>query len=155
MNDVGKFLRNHGSNILTVVIGFFTLLTLFSMLGINFNPSLNKQVQKVVTIESLENNDNGNGNGNGNGNSADTGALGSIDQPNSICKSTDIHAIHQDCTKLTNNNCTSVSCCVLLNGNKCVGGNKFGPTYHSEDGKDHDINYYKYKGGCRGNCPTN
>ena len=32
MNDIGLFLRENGSSILIVIIGFFTLLTLFSML---------------------------------------------------------------------------------------------------------------------------
>jgi hypothetical protein len=62
---------------------------------------------------------------------------------------------NKSCKKLTKDNCTTVGCCVLLNGEKCVGGNESGPTYLTENGKDIDVQYYKYKDTCKGKaCPS-
>ena len=52
MNNLGIFLRAQGANIITVVILFLSLLTLFSILKVDFNPIVNKHVQKVVTVVS-------------------------------------------------------------------------------------------------------
>lgn len=56
-------------------------------------------------------------------------------------------------------NCTSTSCCVLLNGTKCVGGSSKGPTFLTMNGKNIDFDYFNYKSQndgsvqCRGKCP--
>lgn len=60
---------------------------------------------------------------------------------------------------LSAKNCKSTSCCVLLNGNKCVGGTSKGPTYLTRNGKKVEFDYFEYKSKddgsvkCRGNCP--
>jgi len=51
----------------------------------------------------------------------------------------------ESCGKLTNQNCNLTSCCVMLNGTKCVPGNKDGPTFKTTDGKNIDIDYYHYQ----------
>lgn len=62
-------------------------------------------------------------------------------------------------TLLSGKNCTSTSCCVLLNGTKCVGGTSSGPTYLTRNGKNVDFDYFEYKSRddgsvkCRGKCP--
>lgn len=56
-------------------------------------------------------------------------------------------------------NCTTASCCVLLNGSKCVGGTSKGPTFLTRNGKNVDFDYFEYKSRddgtvkCRGKCP--
>jgi hypothetical protein len=71
-----------------------------------------------------------------------------------ICKkhNGDYKTINEKCSKLTEDNCKIPSCCVLLNGNKCAGGNAYGPTFLTEDGNQIDYNFYYYKGKCYGNC---
>lgn len=41
---------------------------------------------------------------------------------------------NQWCEKLTKHNCMEVPLCGYLNDNKCVHGNRFGPTFLSENG---------------------
>ena len=61
----------------------------------------------------------------------------------------------QECGKLEKDACASTSCCVLLGGNRCVGGNEKGPTMKANYGDITIINrdHYFYKGKCYGNCP--
>jgi hypothetical protein len=64
----------------------------------------------------------------------------------------DYETINQKCSQLTKDNCNIPSCCVFLNGNKCVAGNIYGPTYLTEDGQEIDYNFYNFKNNCYGNC---
>ena len=127
------FLRAQGAYIIMVVVIFFTFLTMFSILGVTFNPVEDKHIQKVVTIESFEDSD-------------------FID---GLCEkhSGEPHEIEEKCTALTEDNCNSTSCCVWLNGKKCVAGDSNGPTYHTHGGKDIDVLYYYHKNTCKGSCP--
>lgn len=63
--------------------------------------------------------------------------------------------IEQECGKLEKNSCASTSCCVLLGGSRCVGGNSKGPTMKANYSDITILNrdYYYYKGKCYGNCP--
>ena len=134
MDNILNFFRLYGSNVIIVVVSFFTLLTAFSMLGINFNPK-NKYIKQVVTIETLDN-------------------INS-DNTESFCKkfSSQPHEINKYCNKLTANNCNSVSCCILTNSSKCVSGNKSGPTFHTKNGKEIEVKHYYHKNKCYGDCP--
>ena len=64
--------------------------------------------------------------------------------------------LNESCNKLTKDNCNRTSCCVLLNHDKCVAGNKEGPTFNTDTiGKTTNIDYYYYQNKCYGkNCPT-
>ena len=71
----------------------------------------------------------------------------SVDLARDFCKS---HAgssntLVEACGKLTNQNCNSTSCCVMLNGKKCVPGDIDGPTFKTSDGKPIQIDYYYYQ----------
>lgn len=61
----------------------------------------------------------------------------------------------EGCSKLDKNACASTSCCVLLGGSRCVGGNEKGPTMKSHYGDITILNrdHYYYQGKCYGNCP--
>lgn len=130
-NDV-PFYKAYFSEIIIVVVIILGSLTLFALLNIDLNEIQDKRVQKIVTIEKLDNM-----------------LLG-----DSICSSkNDPSEINSMCNQLTNKNCKVSSCCVVLNGNKCVGGNADGPTFHSENGEKINVDYYYYKNKCFGNCP--
>ena len=45
-----------------------------------------------------------------------------------FCKSSSA-SLKESCGKLTKKNCNSTSCCIVLNGEKCVAGNQDGPTF--------------------------
>jgi hypothetical protein len=77
------------------------------------------------------------------------------------------HELEEHCNKLSDNNCKTSSCCVLLggkgisrgensqtSGTKCVAGNKHGPIYHSDDNQiPINFEYYYYENKCYGeNC---
>jgi len=63
--------------------------------------------------------------------------------------------IEEECGKLEKDTCASTSCCVLLGGSRCVGGNENGPTMKANYGDITILNrdHYFYKGMCYGNCP--
>tara|TARA_Y100001935_G_C17311202_1_gene516412 strand:- start:1226 stop:1732 length:507 start_codon:yes stop_codon:yes gene_type:complete len=59
---------------------------------------------------------------------------------------------------LSKKNCTLTDCCVLLDGDKCVGGSSAGPTYLTLEGKNIEFDYYNFKDksgsvSCKGKCP--
>ena len=62
--------------------------------------------------------------------------------------------IDERCEKLPKDVCASTSCCVLLGDQRCVQGNKQGPTnkgiYNDTTIKNKDV--YYYRGKCFGNC---
>ena len=63
-------------------------------------------------------------------------------------------SIETNCSALTANQCASTTCCVLLGGSKCVGGDANGPTLASNysDTNIHNKDFYYYQGKCYGNC---
>lgn len=50
---MGAFLASQGANILTLVVMFLTVIVLFKMIGVDFNPKIDKHIAKVVTVESM------------------------------------------------------------------------------------------------------
>jgi len=60
----------------------------------------------------------------------------------------DTYKLHNICNSLSNKSCSAASYCVLLNyknKNKCVGGSKLGPTYHTNNGNTIKYDNYIYK----------
>jgi len=133
MASLKEFLETQWPNIMTVVVVFLTLIMLFNMFGVNFNPVEDKHVEKVVTIESFET-------------KTDVESVKKV-------KSHDPSELHGTCTKLSNKNCKEASYCVLLNNKKCVGGNASGPTFLTNNGEKVDYDYYYYQDKCFGKCP--
>lgn len=64
--------------------------------------------------------------------------------------------VEVECSKLDKHVCSSTSCCVLLGGQKCVGGDSSGPTLqaHYRDPALSVSDHYFHQGKCYGNCPT-
>ena len=63
--------------------------------------------------------------------------------------------LNNKCQQLTNKNCSLTSCCVLLNGEKCVAGSIRGPTFNTDkNGKSKPFDYYYWQNQCFGEkCP--
>jgi hypothetical protein len=66
----------------------------------------------------------------------------------------DKFAIEEKCGALDLNTCASTSCCTLIGGQKCVGGNENGPTNPANytDPMLKNKDFYYYQGKCYGNC---
>jgi hypothetical protein len=82
---------------------------------------------------------------------------GSANQPTGFCKKSTPELQEETCNNLSKDLCPSTSCCVLLGGEKCVAGNKTGPSIKRNYGdtfvKNKDV--YFYEGECYGNCEYN
>jgi len=64
----------------------------------------------------------------------------------------DMKKLHDTCTELSHKSCQHASFCTLLNGTQCVGGNRHGPTYSTDNGKKVGVTYYHHKDKCYGKC---
>lgn len=138
------------SNILNIFIGviiIFALIIFIDISNINLNPiKSTKKVIQVVNIEALQNNYSKK--------DAQNTSI-NLNPISDFCKSSS-DSLKNSCAKLTKKNCNSTSCCVVLNGEKCVAGNQDGPTFKTDSGKDITVDYYYYQNKCYGNsCPTN
>ena len=131
-------------------ISIIGLLIFFSIFGNKFSDingtHYDKDIQKIVTIETLEN-------------STD-------DLPNKSIAQTAYdnikhkHSERQEfCKKSSNNVCNASSLCVMRNGTDCVAGDKYGPIYLTDDANSKKpiiVEYYYYKNTCfpgKGSCP--
>lgn len=132
------FLRN-SLKFITIFIIFITIIIFF----LYFTNFLNKNLQIVEPMVTDTN--------------TNTNTNLSSTKSDAFCKTHEgaSATLNDSCLKLTNNNCKSTSCCVLVNGSKCVAGSKDGPTYNSdENGKTIDNDYYYYQDKCYGKaCP--
>jgi hypothetical protein len=149
-DDFKNYIRNNGETILSLSVILFSLLVLISIFKNDMinNSEKNKILRKEVTIENFDINED----------SAVIKKFSNLETNKidvSFCQNNKSSSEKDaNCKKLTKNNCITVGCCVLLNGEKCVGGGESGPTYLSEDGKDIDVQYYYYKDQCKGKgCP--
>jgi hypothetical protein len=158
-DDIQSYLNENGETILSLSVLLLSLLVLLSIFGIKMvdDGEKNKKLKKEVSIETFGTNaDNDVVNENNVVNENDViKTFTKIENANFCNSDMSSDEKNGNCKKLTKDNCTTVGCCVLLNGEKCVGGNESGPTYLTENGKDLDVQYYKYKDMCKGKaCPS-
>jgi len=144
------FNRNDILNIFIIVIIILALLIFIEISNINLNTEQsNKKVVQVVNIEALTSK---NDSSNTKKESPNTSI--NLNPISDFCKSSS-DSLKKSCAKLTKKNCNATTCCVVLNGKKCVAGNQDGPTFKTESGKDITVDYYYYQNKCYGNnCPV-
>lgn len=130
-----KFLSENYENILSISILFIGLLVIFSILEIKFNDTNSKKdiinKNKLGLIENLDN----------------------IKPSSSFCDAANgsLLELNKKCGVLTKENCNVTSCCIWLNGQKCVTGNELGPTFLTDENKEKiNVDYYYYKNKCNG-----
>ena len=122
-----KFLKDNYETILTLSVLFIGLLVIFSILDIKFNDNNNSKIKEN---------------------------LDTITPSDSFCDAPDgsLLELNKKCSALTNENCNVTSCCIWLNGGKCVSGNELGPTFLTDENKKKiNVDYYYYKNKCNGN----
>ena len=157
-DEFKTYFKENGETILSLSVLLFSLIVLFSIYGVVVDDGKkHKKLKKQVVIESF----NADAYSNNDIKTTDTDVVSKFSKLESdkvdvaFCQNSMSSADKDaNCKKLTKDNCNTVGCCVLLNGEKCVGGSESGPTYLNEDGKDIDVQYYKYKDKCIGKaCP--
>lgn len=131
-----KFLSENYENILSVSILFIGLLVIFSILDIKFNDdNINSSKNSIINKKHLREN------------------LDNIKPSNSFCDAPNgsLLELNKKCGGLTKENCNVTSCCIWLNGEKCVTGNASGPTFLTDENKEKiNVDYYYYKNICNG-----
>ncbi len=139
------FSRSYVLNIFIGVIVIFALIIFIEVSNLNLNPDKStKKVVQVVNIEALQNKQTDVQNTSIN-----------LNPVSDFCKSNSA-SLKESCGKLTKKNCNATSCCIMLNGKKCVHGNQDGPTFKTDSGKDIAVDYYYYQNKCYGDsCPAN
>ena len=129
-----------------ILITFIVLISILIFINLNniiFDSSQNKKIIKVGVMEAM-------------GNEEDpmvhlkddsSSTTIKMDPAGDFCKTHtgSSHTLIESCGKLTDQNCNSTSCCVMLNGKKCVPGNKDGPTFKTLKGEPIEIDYYYYQ----------
>jgi len=166
-SEFKSYFSENGETIISLSVLLFSIILLFSIYGVKIDDGKHRKLKKEVTIESFNAdayNENDikkvetEGKNIINKDPAIISKFSKLDSDNvdvAFCQNDmSSHEKDANCKKLTKGNCTTVGCCVLLNGEKCVGGSESGPTYLNEDGKDIDVQYYKFKDMCKGKgCP--
>jgi len=137
----GEIIKYIGKVFIGVII-LFGLVSFFSLHDSKHPSNSTSQLKEVVTIESITSRDKLN---------TDL----EMDNANAFCKShqhlPSASNLENSCSGLTSESCKSVSCCVLLNGEKCVAGSKYGPTFKTEtNGSKRNVDYYYYQKKCYG-----
>jgi predicted membrane protein len=132
--DITSWLGIFWEEVFLVVIVLLIVMMLISTYNINMNVGRNgrpRQLVRQVTVEGFS--------------GAESFCEKYLGKPD---------LLHEKCQAFNRDSCNATSCCVWLNSEKCVGGNKFGPTYYSDDNLDDiDVNHFHHKNVCRGNCP--
>ncbi len=116
-----SFFSENSLIILNVVILFIVLITLFSMLGVDFKNEKKKTIKRVVELEAF------------------------------TCDRTNPIRNEQQCANLSETICRSTECCGWLNGEKCVSSDGTGKNmnYLSDTaGKSTEINKWCTIHGC-------
>ena len=123
LKDISGFLASNIDSILLVMLFIFGIIIITTLYDWNLNTIPNdKNKKKKLIYESMT-------------------------PKMSFCSNTSKKDLKPLCEQLSENNCNSVGCCVFLNNEKCVPGNKHGPTFLNDK-----VDNYYYKNKCYGNC---
>jgi uncharacterized protein (DUF2249 family) len=124
-------IRKYWPTIFTIVIIFISVLILFEILNFNLNNNGGENKKRLV-VESF-------------GPSSTNEFIEKVNDHDPV-------KLNKICNSFSTDSCKNSSFCVLLDGNKCVGGNSNGPTFLTQDGKDITFTNYIHKDVCRGQC---
>jgi hypothetical protein len=149
MNALLNFFNENATYVAIVIAVVFILLVYINFFDIDLNKPTNKKITQTVVVETFDNNTLYQASAN---TGSDTTQDFTIDGAKSFCenhrgKSGDLNA---SCKLLTNDNCKSSSCCVLVqgqNGNTCMAGDVNGPTFKKDkDGNMISMDAYYFQG---------
>jgi hypothetical protein len=126
--------------IFIMVFLIFALIVFVNYVGLNLNENnASKKLLQVVTLEGLTNTE------------LDTNII--MNKSDAFCENHlgSSGTLDESCSKLTQDNCNTTSCCVWTSTNKCMAGTASGPTFNSDaNGKTKDLDYYYFQNKCYG-----
>jgi hypothetical protein len=143
MNAIVTFLNENSEYIAIVIAIIVVLLVYISLNNIDLNKTTTQKLTQTVTVETFGPMDN-----NGTNSPQDTDFSGA----NSFCEAHrgNSPGLNVACKGLTDENCSSSSCCVLVqgqNGNTCMAGGINGPTFKKDaSGNMISMDAYYYEG---------
>jgi hypothetical protein len=129
--EIIDYFSENIDDIIIISLIIIALMVIFSMLNIDFNSNKNKHIEKVVTIENLENKQEKNGT--------------TFEKAFCEINKAEPHKLDASCNELNESNCNSTGCCVWINSKKCVAGDKKGPTFFGTESEPLKIEHYHYK----------
>ena len=140
-------IRTYVFYILITFIILISILIFINLNNITFGSSQNKKLIKVGVMEAMDNMGERDLSGNIIHLNDNSHTNIKVDPAGDFCtvRKGSSYTLMESCGKLTNQNCNLTSCCVVLNGKKCVPGNKDGPIFKSLKGKPIEIDYYYYQ----------
>lgn len=107
-------------NVFAMSFIILALMLFLDLLNIDLNsPPPIKKLKQVLTIEGLD-----------------------MNPSDDFCRE---KGTKFSCEDLTDKNCNKASCCVLLNGDKCVSGSADGPTFKTSKGEKVNVDYYYHQ----------
>ena len=162
---IHDFFKENGDEVALVVLLFLLILTLADAYDWNFNPPTHRHLEKIVLVEGMAGRRSAHrhnhhdhihhDHNHEHSESTDDDSEYETDKKEALehgfCKyhKGKAHDLEEACNNLSHDNCMKTSCCVKIkktNGKeKCVAGDKHGPTYRSKNGKMMDIDGYYYK----------
>lgn len=118
--------------LLKIFIVSFLILSVIIFINLSgitlTDADIQKELQKVVKMESFENNDL------------------TFNLSNAFCEKNKGFTLEKECNELTKDNCNLTSCCVWTSNNKCKAGNENGPLFNSDsNGKTIPLDYYYFQ----------
>lgn len=141
MSEIVYFIKENIVSIVIIVVVVLLLLVIIKIKEIDLNaPKPESKLVQQVIVETL-----------------DMLSSSKLNLSESFCESYlgNSSKLEVACNNLTEGNCGQTKCCVYT-GEKCVAGDKDGPTYKTDkNGKLITMDTYYYLGKCRGKkCPT-
>ena len=133
--------------ILTLIL--YILIVLFSLYNEDLNKILpepsDEKIGKIVTVEGFDIT-----------NTDTTNDLPNKSPETSFCELYSMVPgnLELKCNNFNERSCNIPSCCVWRNGNKCVAGDKLGPTFHGTVESPISTKFYHHKNVCYGLCPA-
>lgn len=161
MNAIFNFITENLLYIGIIIFIIVGLLVYINFKDIDLNKTTTKKLTQTVTVDTYVNRESFTNEG-----SNDTSNVEKLIQdfdfsgPNSFCESYrgNSPSLNVACKGLTDENCSSMPCCVLVqgqNGNKCMAGSINGPTFKKDtNGNLVSMDAYYYEGKRFPSAPT-
>ena len=151
---VQKFFAEYGDEVVLVIMVFLTVLVMADAYGWDFNPPTHKHLDKVVVVEAMsgrrahhhhkhhhhKHHHHSHSRRNAPRNKRSILEKGFCEHHRGRA-----HELEDACGELSHSNCMKTDCCVYLNGDKCVAGDKNGPTFRTKKGIKLDIDHYEFR----------
>jgi hypothetical protein len=159
MNAIFNFITENLLYIAIIISIIVGLLVYIKFKDIDLNKIPTKKLTQTVTVDTYVNRESFS-NGNGVSNLEKVVQDFDFSGQNSFCESYRGNSpqLNVACNELTDENCSSIPCCVLVqgqNGNKCMAGGINGPTFKKDaNGNLISMDAYYYEGKQYSGAPT-